>query len=224
MLKFINKDSQERRNSVNKKKKNILKNRIKLLIFSLSVLICIINIKSINNIKEMKKYEAEDVDPYSLILNYAEADQQFVDTLVSQINMVPKYIINCYAEQNGVIIITNGDLRYRKPEENMKENTRVYGVLSCADNVMYIYNNDEVLETYTVIHEFGHYTDKLHNWISSKHKFKTIYKSEKDIIETEALIDSEREIFAEAFKKLIIGEEQKELEVYEYIRETIRLY
>ena len=184
----------------------------------------------INTIKEVgeqaidEAYETEEVDPYSFIINEANADQEFVDELVRQINLVPREVVKSFAKKKWTICITNEDLHNKlvknKDEEDL-DSKMIAGLLLITDDIMYIYNNDKVLREYVVIHEFGHYADKIYGWPSYKEEFKSIYVKEK--IDTISLIGDEQELYAEAFKIIMLGREDESLEVYKYIKGSMQI-
>lgn len=188
----------------------------------------------INTLKEEKEpaidetYETEEVDTYSFIINEANADQEFVDELVRQINLVPKDIVNSFATKKCTIHITNEDLHNKlvKNEKYYEENldsAMIWGLLLITDDIMYIYNDESVLREYVVIHEFGHYADKVYGWPSYDEKFKPIYAKEKEKIDTISLKRNEQELYAEAFKMIIIGRYDESLEVYKYVKDSMQI-
>lgn len=246
----------------------MIKKLVKVLFFSIAILVTLVNIYFIKQSVEMKErdeiagtknenlepqelkttrqeveellasleeieateenyyaYESEDFAAYSLIVNEANASQEFVDELARQINLVPKDILNSFKEKNWTICITNEDLHnklVKKQNEEMADNMVIEGLLVISDDIIYVYNDNIALESYTVIHEFGHYADKMYGWPSLKNEFKQIYNEEKDSIKTTTSLHSEEELYAEAFKKVILKKDDAEHKVYQYVKDSMK--
>lgn len=172
---------------------------------------------------EVEYYGQERI--YGLIDNEAKADAEFVEKIVSQIELIPEDIIETFTKEGWRICITNENLENKlvnPAPELLQDDVIITGLTEISENTIYLYNVGLTLINNTAIHEFGHYTDRIYGWPSLEPEFKTVYINEKQLIKSDCVINNERELFAEAFERVILKEDTDDLEVYSYIKETLK--
>ncbi len=172
-----------------------------------------------NNVEDYRQKEY-----YKCIDNEANADKHFVDSVVSQMSLLPNETIERFMKEGKRICITNENLKEKLNEldkEKIQDDSITTGLICYSEGIIYLLYNDLTIQTYTVIHEFGHGTDEILGWASSEPEFETIYNSEKQIIKTDVEIINEREMYAEAYKRVILKQDTEDLEVYKYVKESL---
>lgn len=176
--------------------------------------------------KNTQNNDLEDIDIYNIIINEANASQEFVDKLVKQILLIPDNIIEDFYKKGWNICITNKDLRdspeVRKDIENGREIFTILGLVDWSEHKIYLANNGDAIKKYVIIHEYGHYTDAIYKWESLKKDWTKICEEERHIIIGESVMDNDSELFAEIFKYVILErEENKDTQAYQYVKEII---
>lgn len=182
-----------------------------------------------NEICEIQQDESkvEKIDIYSLIVNKANANSNFVDNIVWQINLIPNNIIETFVERQYIICITNENLKNKLTlvqGETLYDNIKIIGFLDRTDEILYIYYDGITTNnTYTVIHEFGHFADYfVYGNPSATGEFEEIYNNEYEVIQTQTDINvnNERELFAETFKSVIL-QKNDNTSAYKFVQDCI---
>lgn len=183
--------------------------------------------------KEICKIQEEDelekLDLYSLIQNEANANQEFIDNIAWQIHLIPKDITKIFIERQYVICITRENLKNKltlMQGDTSYDNMKITGFLDRTNGIMYkYYDSNTNNDTYTIIHEFGHFADFfVYENPSATEEFKQIYDKEYIIIQSQTSINinNERELFAEMFKCVILQKtEYEKFEAYQYVKDII---
>lgn len=162
---------------------------------------------------------------YKCIDNEANADKHFVDSVVSQMSLLPNETVERFMNEGKRVCITNVNLKEKLNEsdkEKVQDDSITTGLIDYSEGIIYLLYNDLTIQTYTTIHEFGHYTDEMLGWVSSEPEFETIYNSEKYIINTDVEIINEKEMYAEAYKRVILKQDTENLEAYKYVKESLK--
>lgn len=171
--------------------------------------------------------KVEKIDLYSLIVNKANADSNFIDNIVWQINLIPNNIIETFVERQYTICVTNENLKNKLTlvqGETSYDNIKIIGFLDRTDGILYIYYDGITTNnTYTVIHEFGHFADYfVYGNPSGTGEFEEIYNNEYEVIQTQTNINvnNERELFAETFKSVIL-QKNDDTSAYKFVQGCI---
>lgn len=176
--------------------------------------------------EEILPNKAEDYGQdkiYKLIDNEAKADKEFIDKIVAQIEIIPDDTIETFIQEGWRICITNENLKDKLIEpdgELLRDDITITGLMEISEDTIYLYNVGLTIINNTVIHEFGHYTDRIHGWPSLEPEFKSIYNNERQLIKSDSVIGNARELYAEAYKRIMLKEDTENLEAYEYVKES----
>lgn len=215
LVRSDSKNANKQEKIVEKEKSNIASNSLK------------------NNEKEICEIQQEDevqiTDIYYLIQNEANANKNFIDNVLWQVSIIPNDIINTFIEREYIICITNENLKNKLTlvqGETYYDNIKIVGFLDRTDGVMYnYYDGNTTNDTYTIIHEFGHFADFfVYGNPSATEEFGQIYDKEHISIQsqTNININNERELFAEMFKCVLIQKaEYEKFEAYQYVKDII---
>lgn len=171
--------------------------------------------------------ELESSNIYNMIVNEANASQEFVDEVVNQMLMLPNSIIQHFYENGWVICITNEDLKNKLvSEDDGRAISEVWGIVIRDEHIIYIKNDGFALKNYVTIHEMGHYADfYVYGSSSLTEEFADICKRDKGSLTGECLMDNESEIFAELFKYIALRrDDNKGTEADNYLRRIIEKY
>lgn len=184
------------------------------------------DVKNTEQTNELPKAEMLQINYNDLIINSAMADQNFVNAVISHLQLNPNKILNTFYMEGWKVCITKEDL-YNKlvlTENEKKEERCVFiaGLTIIEEKTIYIAYDDRAIKNYTTIHEIGHYTDIIYKWPSCTDKYKNIYVNEAQSLNSQTRINNNKELFAETYKYVILQRTEYDyLETYQYVEDII---
>lgn len=183
-------------------------------------------LKDAQETEEVQKSGTLQISFDELIINSAMADKDFVNKVIEHLQLIPNEILDTFYKDGWKICITRENL-YNKlvlTESQKKEEQCIFisGLTKIEEKIIYIAYDDRVINNYTTIHEMGHYTDIMYKWPSCTERYKDIYIKEEQKLNSEIIINSNKELFAETFNYVILQKtEYESLETYQYVKDII---
>lgn len=132
-------------------------------------------------------------------------DEELVTYIDSRLQVIPKVLREAYFNNGGKILVTDKNISKTYYKEYNFGN--VIGLHDARKNIIYMSNSKYAVDN-SLIHEFGHVLDTLHEWDTMNSEFTEIYNAEKDTFQVKSsdghYKTNQREFFAEVLQEYIL--------------------